>query len=195
VLEHLPRYVEAAERWLAELGDDRQGAHERALAVVASVQRRLRDADTRVESLGDRFEAEPDEARADALLDRLVHARAERAKTDAELHSAQAEADAVRAALDGDALHGALRSVAETLAAGPSAEIAAFNRRLRDHFDGFVIDPDGGAPIPIWKVTVPATIEQPATPGEALSGYLARRAEQLNLDLSRTPRGSQKPWH
>jgi hypothetical protein len=99
-----------------------------------------------VASLGDRFAAEPNEARADAVLDRLVRARADRDKAQRELESARAEADAVRAALDGDALHGALRSLTETLTAGPSAEVAAFNRRLRDHFDGFVIDPEGGPP-------------------------------------------------
>jgi hypothetical protein len=99
----------------------------------------------------------------------------------------------VRAVLDGDALHGAMRSLTETLAAGPSAEVAAFNRRLRDHFDGFIIDPDGGAPVPLWKVPVPAHIEQPTAPvGEALSGYIARRADELNL--SRTSQSFQKSW-
>jgi hypothetical protein len=143
-----------------------------------------------VESLGDRFEAEPDEARADAVLDRLVRARADRDKAQRELESARAEADAVRAALDGDALHGALRSLTETLTAGPSAEVAAFNRRLRDHFDGFVIDPEGGPPVPLWKVQVPTHIEQPPASSEPLSSHLARRAEELNLPLSRTPQGS-----
>jgi DNA invertase Pin-like site-specific DNA recombinase len=192
VLEHLPRYVAAAERWLAELGDDREGARDRAQALVDAAARRLRDADTRVESLGDRFEAEPDEARADALLDRLVRARADRDKVERELQSAQAEADAVRAALDGDALHGALRSLTDTLITGPSADVAAFNRRLRDHFDGFVIVPEGGPPVPLWKVQVPTQIEQPRMPREPLSGLLARRAEELNLDLSRTPQGSHR---
>lgn len=168
------------------------GTRRGSLAAPASRARRarLRDADTRVESLGDRYEAEPDEARADALLDRLVRARADRDKAERELRSAQAEADAVRAALNGDALHGALRSVTDALTTGASAEVAAFNRRLRDHFDGFVIDPDGGPPIPLWKVQVPTHIEQPSTPREPLSGYLTRRAEELNLTLSRTPQGS-----
>jgi hypothetical protein len=145
-----------------------------------------------VESLGDRYEAEPDEARADALLERLVRARADRARAERELASARVEADAVRAALDGDALHGALRSLTDTLTTGSSAEVAAFNRRLRDHFDGFVIDPEGGPPVPLWKVQVPTHIEQPRMPREPLSGLLARRAEELNLDLSRTPQGSQE---
>ena len=121
----------------------------------------MRDAETRVESLGDRFEAEADEARADALLDRLVRARANRDKAERELQSAQAEADAVRAAIDGDALHGALRSLTETLSAGPSAEVATFNRRLRDHFDGLGIDPNGGPPVPLWKVQVPTQSSSP----------------------------------
>jgi hypothetical protein len=46
VLEHLPRYVVAAEGWLAELGADRHGARDWALAVVATAARRPRDADT-----------------------------------------------------------------------------------------------------------------------------------------------------
>lgn len=94
----------------------------------------------------------------------------------------------MRAALDGDALHGALRSLTEALT-GPSAEVAAFNRRLRDHFDGFVIDPEGGPPVPLWKVQVPTHIEQPPGSSEPLSGYLTRRAAELNLPLSRTLQG------
>jgi hypothetical protein len=55
-----------------------------------------------------------------------------------------------------------------------------------------VIDPDAGAPVPLWKVQVPAQVEQPPAPSEPLSGYLARRAEELNLPLSRTPQGFQR---
>ena len=58
-----------------------------------------------------------------------------------------------------------------------------------------MIDPDGGPPVPLWKVHVPAHIQQPSTPREPLSGYLTRRAEELNLDLSRTPQGSHAIWH
>jgi hypothetical protein len=76
------------------------------------------------------------------------------------------------------------------LTAGPSAEVAAFNRRLRDHFDGFVIDPEGGPPLPLWKVQALTHIEQPPASSEPLSSHLARRAEELNLPLSRTPQGS-----
>jgi DNA invertase Pin-like site-specific DNA recombinase len=192
VLQHLPRYVAAAERWLSDLGTDRQGARDQALALVAAAERRLREADTRIEALGDRYEAEPDEARADAILDRLVRARADQGNAERELGSARAEAEAVRAALDGDALHGALRSLTDVLTNGPSAEVTAFNRRLRDHFEGFVIDADGGPPVPLWKVQVPTHIEQPTVPSEPLSGYLTRRAEELNLNLSRTLQGSQE---
>ena len=182
VLDHLPRYIAAAERWLAELGDDRQGARDRALALVDAAERRLRDADTRVESLGDRYEAEPDEARADALLDRLVRARADRAKAERELHSAQAEADAVRAALDGDALHGALRSLTETLATGaerrgrrlqpaPARPLRRFRDRPRRRTARAALEGPGARP----------TSSSPSTPREPLSGYLTRRAEELNL--------------
>jgi hypothetical protein len=45
--------------------------------------------------------------------------------------------------------------------------------------------------VPLWKVQVPTHIEQPSTPREPLSGYLTRRAEELNLPLSRTRQGSQ----
>jgi hypothetical protein len=191
ILEHLPRYIAAAERWLTNLGEDRRGARDRAHALVTGAERRLRDADTRVESLGDRYEAEPDDDRADALLDRLVRARADRDEAERGLGSAKAEADALRAALDGDALHGALRALTDTLSSGVGAEVAAFNRRLRDHFDGFVIEPEGGVPVPLWKVQVPAQIEQPPIPSEPLPGLLARRAAELNVDLSRTSQGSQ----
>jgi hypothetical protein len=54
-----------------------------------------------------------------------------------------------------------------------------------------VIDHEGGPPVPLWKVQVPTHIEQPSTPREPLSGYLARRAEKLNLPLNRTLHGSQ----
>jgi hypothetical protein len=49
--------------------------------------------------------------------------------------------------------------------------------------------------VPLWKVQVPAHIEQPAASGGALSGYIDRRAEELNLTPSETPQGSQDPRH
>jgi hypothetical protein len=44
----LPSPSPPAERWLTDLGDDRQGARDRAQQQVAAAERRLRDADTRV---------------------------------------------------------------------------------------------------------------------------------------------------
>lgn len=125
MLEHLPRYVAAAERWLTESGTDRQRARDRALALVAAAERRLRDADTRVASLGDCIEAEPDEARADALLDRLARARVDRAKAERDVESAQAEADAVRAAAGGRRAPRCV-ALADRCPTAPSAEVAAF---------------------------------------------------------------------
>jgi hypothetical protein len=54
---------------------------------------------------------------------------------------------------------------------------------------------DGAPPVPLWRVQVPTHIEQPPLPSEPLSSYLARRAEELNLPLSRTAHGSQESWH
>jgi hypothetical protein len=54
---------------------------------------------------------------------------------------------------------------------------------------------DGGPPIPLWKVQVPTHIGQRPVPSEPLSSYLARRAEELSLSVSRTAHGSEESWH
>ena len=54
---------------------------------------------------------------------------------------------------------------------------------------------DSGPPVPLWRVQVPTHIDQPPLPSEPLSCYLARRAEELNLPLSRTAHSSQESWH
>jgi hypothetical protein len=81
------------------------------------------------------------------------------------------------------------RTLTDALTAGPSAEVAAFNRRLRAHFDGFVSDPDGGPPVPLGRSRSPTHIAQPAAPSQPPLAYVARRAEELNLPLSGTAQG------
>jgi hypothetical protein len=44
--------------------------------------------------------------------------------------------------------------------------------------------------MPLWKVQVPTHIGQRPVPSEPLSSYLARRAEELSLAVSRAAHGS-----
>jgi hypothetical protein len=70
--------------------------------------------------------------------------------------------------------------------------VAAFNQRLREHFDAFVIDADG-KPVPLWRVQVPATVARHVTATldqEALGA--TSRAEDLDLlDPAETGRASR----
>lgn len=86
----------------------------------------------------------------------------------------------------------ALRALKEDLRTGAAGSVADFNRRLREHFEGFVIDADG-TPIPLWRVQVPATVAAHvagAVDHAALGASIARRAEELGLgDLVETGGG------
>jgi len=201
VLERLPRFLEAAERWLREVGVDRQGAEARAREEVAAAGRGLRELHRRVGALSDRYglelQSDPASARAEALLDEVVKARAELKAAEDDERRALAELEAVRHAIEGDALEAAYATLRSALDGGRSSAVLEFNRRLRQHFDAFVIDHHGNA-VPIWKVEVPAGMAAylgDPVGSDAISGYVERRVAELGLledPVAETPPGSQE---
>jgi site-specific DNA recombinase len=187
VLERLPRFLEAAERWLQELGSDRQSAEARGRADLEAAERRLRDIRTRVEGLADRYqlEAETDlmTSKAEALLDALVKARADLKDAETDVHRAKAELTAVLQAIEGDALASAYQTLRKGLHSGDTSAVADFNGRLREHFDAFVIDRNG-LPVPIWKVEMPRALAAQITEtidDAGISAYIERRVAELGL--------------
>jgi site-specific DNA recombinase len=187
VLERLPRYIEAAERWLRELGSDRQRAEGLARAEVDRAERDVRERRARVSSLADRYqlEAEGDlsTAKAEALLDALVEARGELKQAERRARRADAELAAVHRAIDGDALAVAYQALRDALRTGETSSVAEFNYRLRQHFDAFVIGKDV-TPVPIWKVEAPRTLAAGLTPtgdDTDISAFIERRVAELGL--------------
>ena len=184
VIDRLPRYIAQAEQWLAELGSDRQGAGRRAEAELQAAERHTHELELREEAYRDRYMAEdPDSEKAEALLSVLSRVRTERKQADADIRRAQAELDSVTKALAGDSMAVALRALKDDLARGAAGSVADFNRRLREHFEAFVIDADG-TPVPLWRVQVPATVAAHVTDtldSDAVAAYIARRAEELDL--------------
>jgi hypothetical protein len=155
--------------------------------------------DTREEAYADRYMAEdPDSEKAEALLAVLGRVRAERKAAEPQVRRAQAELDAVRDALAGDSMAVALRALKADLRTGAADSVADFNRRLREHFEAFVIDADG-TPIPLWRVQVPATVAAHVAGSvdhTALGASIARRVEELGLgDLVETGEGFQALAH
>jgi hypothetical protein len=85
----------------------------------------------------------------------------------------------VREALEGDALTAAYRALRDALHGGEAAAVAAFNRRLREHFECFVLEPDA-PPLPIWRVELAAHVAQLVDERE-LVGHVQRRVAELGL--------------
>jgi hypothetical protein len=105
----------------------------------------------------------------------------------ARVERAAAELAAARQAIEGDALAVAHRTLHDALRGGETAAVLEFNRRLREHFDAFVVDSDGSA-VPIWKVEVPDPLaRQLAKTLDAaeVAAYVERRVAELGL-LDRT---------
>jgi DNA invertase Pin-like site-specific DNA recombinase len=190
VLERLPGFIEAADRWLREMGSDRQHAEARADREPVVSEQRVGELEARVAGLTDRYamEAETDvwHARADAVLDALVTARQELKRGQARARRAAADLAAVQRAVEGDPLAIAHQELRDALCGGEAQAVREFNRRLREHFDAFVIDTEGTA-IPIWKVEVPAPLARHLNEkldSDAIAGDVSRRLEQLGLTLS-----------
>jgi DNA invertase Pin-like site-specific DNA recombinase len=190
VLARLPRFIEAADRWLREMGSDRQQAEARADRELVVAEQRVRELEARVAGLSDRYalEAETDvwHARAEAVLDALVTARQDLKRGHARVRRAAADLAAVQRAIEGDPLAIAHQELRDALRGGEAQAVREFNRRLREHFDAFVIDSDGTA-IPIWKVEMPAPLARHLNEklnSDAVAGYVSRRLDELGLTLS-----------
>jgi DNA invertase Pin-like site-specific DNA recombinase len=190
VLEDLPRYLEEAERWLRELGNDRLGARTRVEDALKAAERRTRALRTRVDRTAERYAAEhdPTSDKAEALLDVLVRQRRDLADAEAEVKRAQAELDAVDQAIEGDVMAVALRSLTDAVAGVRTTSVADFNRRLREHFDGFIISCDQ-RPVPVWKLSLPvaAVAEIPAVTDDALAALIDRRLDELDAGVALLP--------
>jgi hypothetical protein len=93
----------------------------------------------------------------------------------------------------------ALRSLADALAGHDALAVADFNRRLREHFAAVFIDADG-MPVPVWKLSVPATAADEIAAkrdDDAVAGIIAARTRELSLigaDPEHNREGFQDPW-
>jgi hypothetical protein len=178
VIAHLPSYIEQAERWLRQLGSDRTGARTRAEDALKMAEQRARALRSRIDRTSGRYASEDDpaSAKAEALLDVLVRQRRELADAETDARRAQVQLDAVAQTLEGDSLALAQRSLTAALTAAGTGTVAAFNRRLRDHFDGFILE-SGTSPLPLWKVPLPAAVVAEVWPvtDAALAALIDRR--------------------
>lgn len=193
-IDRLPRFIDAAEGWLAELGHDRTSeANARAALDAADAEARaIRERVARDE---DRYDHEDDDERADALLGVLARNRRRLARADADVNAARAELAAVQETIDGDAATVALRSLTAALNGGETLATADFNRRLREHFAAVYIDADG-VPVPVWKVAVPVTVadDLAARRDADVASIIAGRVAELGLDHEHNGEGFQKPY-
>ena len=200
VLERLPRFWSAADRWLRELGSDRR-------AVEARAERELTAAERSAATLARASPPSPTATcheptvdihtpEAEALLGALVDARGAHPRS-APRRARRGELAAVREALEGDALAVAYRSLHDALHGGEAGAVAASSITACVSISTPSSSTPTRAPLPIWKLEMPDPLARhlaDTLDAPDVAAYIERRVTELGLrdPLSETSRHTQR---